>query len=161
VFADAGSMQVKRYKHSATPMADGRVMLLGGSDELDWAGARRSVEIYDPASRRSQPAVSMNRARFKFPSAVAVAANGTLVVAGGGRRVEVFDLRQAQFSVAAGSLGDAWYYATATPLADGRVLIAGGYNESLDPTNRVWIYRPPGPTKNALSRHQQSMSGGT
>jgi len=75
-------MQASRYKHSAAPLEDGRVMILGGSDKRDWDGRRQSVEIYNPASGRSQLIATMNRARFKFPNAVAVAGNGNVIVSG-------------------------------------------------------------------------------
>jgi hypothetical protein len=142
-FSEAGQMQAPRYKHSAVSIEDGRVMILGGSDERDWDGRRQSVEIYDPASSRSQPIAPMNRARFKVPNAVAIAMNGKVIVGGGSRRVEVYDHHANRFVVSGGSVEDEWFYATATPLADGRVFIAGGYNDSLHPTNQTWIYQPP------------------
>lgn len=142
-FAAAGQMQASRYKHSAALLANGRVMLLGGADERDWDGRRQSVEIYNPASGRSQLIAPLHRARFKFPQAVAVTASGVVVVGGSGRRVEVFDEARNQFSVSGGSLDDEWFYATATALSDGRVFIAGGYNDALSPTSQVWLYQPP------------------
>ncbi|MGH9754028.1 MAG: kelch repeat-containing protein [Blastocatellia bacterium] len=142
-FTEAGQMHASRYKHSAVSIGDGRVMILGGSDERDWDGRRQSVEIYDPASGRSRMIAPMNRARFKFPNAVAIAVNGKVIVGGGGRRVEVYDYNANRFMVSGGSVADEWFYATATPLPDGRVFIAGGYNDSLQPTNQTWFYQPP------------------
>lgn len=151
LFTEAGQMQVDRYKHSAVLLEDGKVMILGGSDERDWDGRRQSVEIYNPASSRSQFITPMNRARFKFPNAVAVAGNGKVIVSGGGRRVEIYDYSANRFMVSGGSVEDEWFYATATPLPDGRVLIAGGYNDSLHPTNQAWIYQPPDEAKTKLA----------
>jgi len=142
-FTELGLMQAPRYKHSAVSLNDGRVMILGGSDERNWDGRRQSVEIFDLASNRSQFITPMNRARFKFPNAVAIAVNGKVIVGGGGRRVEVYDGNANRFMVSGGSVEDEWFYATATPLPDGRVFIAGGYNDSLYPTNQTWIYHPP------------------
>jgi hypothetical protein len=149
-FTEAGQMQVSRYKHSAVSLEDGRVMILGGSDERDWNGRRQSVEIYAPANGLSRLIAPMNRARFKFPNAVAIAANGKVIVAGGGRRVEVYDYDANRFTVSGGSVEDEWFYATVTPLLDGRFFIAGGYNDSLSPTNQTWIYQPPDSAKTKL-----------
>jgi hypothetical protein len=149
-FTEAGQMQAGRYKHSAVSLEDGRVMILGGSDERDWDGRRQSVEIYDPANGRSRLIAPMNRARFKFPDAVAIAVNGKVIVGGGGRRVEVYDYNANRFMVSGGTVEDEWFYATATPLPNGGVFIAGGYNDSLYPTNRTWIYHPPDSAKTKL-----------
>lgn len=73
----------------------------------------------------------------------ALAVYGQLVVGGSGRRIEVYDYSANRFAVSGGSLEDEWVYATATPLQDGRVFIAGGYNDSLYPTKQTWIYQPP------------------
>jgi hypothetical protein len=142
-FTLAGQMQTRRYKHSAVLLSNGTVLLLGGADERDWSGRRSTVEIYDPLENTSQIAGSMNRGRFKFPNAVVLSIHNEIVVAGGGRRVEVFDRANAQFKLSAGSLGDEWFYSTATPLANGSVFIAGGYNSSLVSTPQTWTYQPP------------------
>jgi len=150
-FEAAGQMQIRRFKHSAVLLEDGKVLLLGGADEREWSGRRNSVEIYDPLKNASQVVGSMNRARFKFPNAVVLLNNGAIVVGGSGRRVEVFDRANSDFKVSGGSLEDEWFYATATPLPDGRVFIAGGYNSSLMPTPQTWLYQPPTPRTASIS----------
>jgi hypothetical protein len=143
-FSEAGPLLASRYKHAAVRLEDDRVLLLGGSDERDWDGRRNSVEVYDPGSGHSQFVAPLHRARFKFPSAVVVTPQGGVLVGGAGRRVEIYDAARDRFTVSGGSVEDEWFYATATALADGRVLIAGGYNSSLYPTDQAWLYQPPG-----------------
>ncbi len=150
-FKAAGQMQTRRFKHSAVLLADGKVLLLGGADEREWSGRRNSVELYDPLKNSSQIVGNLNRARFKFPNAVVLSNNGEIIVGGGGRRVEVFDRANSDFKVSAGSLEDEWFYATATPLPDGRVFIAGGYNDSLMPTPQTWLYQPPMPKTTSMN----------
>jgi hypothetical protein len=53
----------------------------------------------------------------------------------------VFDPRTGRF-VGAGSFPTPLYYATATPLGDGRVLISGGYDKRPQATNRTCIFTP-------------------
>jgi hypothetical protein len=142
-FKAAGQMQTRRFKHSAVLLDDGKVLLLGGADEREWTGRRNSVELYDPLKNSSQIVSNLNRARFKFPNAVVLSNNGEIIVGGSGRRVEVFDRASGDFKVSAGSLEDEWFYATATPLPDGRVFIAGGYNDSFMSTPQTWLYQPP------------------
>jgi hypothetical protein len=45
------------------------------------------------------------------------------------------------FATATGEVADEYQSATATAIADGRVLIAGGYNPSIDPTASTWLFR--------------------
>jgi len=33
-------------------------------------------------------------------------------------------------------------FATTVPLADGKALVAGGYDENIDLTNNAWLYVP-------------------
>ena len=75
---------------------------------------------------------------------------GNINPAAGGPRVEVYDYSANRFMVSGGSLEDEWFYATATPLQDGRVFIAGGYNDSLYPTNQTWIFQLPDSAKTKL-----------
>jgi hypothetical protein len=147
-----GQMQVSRYKHAGVLLADGTVLLLGGADERDWGGRRQSVEIYDPVSGTSRLITPLNRARFKLLYAVAVTPGGDVIVSGGGRRIEVYAAGADRFALGAGSLSDEWFYATATALPDGRVFIAGGYNDSLNPTNQTWMYQPPDKATPKLAR---------
>ena len=152
-FQPDGQMQASRYKHSAVLMPDGKVFLLGGADERDWSGRRNSVEVYDPAKHASQIVGNMNRARFKIPNSVVLLSGEKIIVGGAGRRVEIFDKATGSFLVSSGSLEDEWFYATATPLPDGRVFIAGGYNNSLIPTTQTWLYQPQALTAQILPEY--------
>jgi hypothetical protein len=145
-FTPAGSMSMVRFKHSAALLADGRVIILGGSNERMWMGRYWGAEIYDPTTGKFTPAGHMMAARYKIRDAVVPLRDGKVLVAGGGGRLEVFDPATGLFAAVRGGVGSSKLYATATMLSDGSVLIAGGYSgESLGnlPANSsVWIYRP-------------------
>jgi len=83
----------------------------------------------------------LNGARFKLADAVASLRNGGLVVGGGNAVVERFDGKRLSFSKTA-ELPDSYYFATATPLGDGRVLIAGGYDDRIAATDGAWVFSP-------------------
>ena len=130
-FSPTGSMATARGFHTATLLADGRVLIVGGAPEgLEWTvRCLASAEIYDPttgtfsptgsmttggrcphrdpARRRSRPDHRRRRQRWKLASA------------------ELYDPTTGTFS--RDRLDDRRAHLhTATLLADGRVLIAGG-----------------------------------
>ncbi len=128
-FTLTGRMLAPRHKHAAVRLADNSVLIVGGSDNRDWRGQLRDAERYDPAAGRFVPAGRTALERFKLTGAVALLADGRVLVAGGGARAEVYDPADGTFALAGGSLGAARYFAAAAPLRDGRVLVTGGYAE--------------------------------
>jgi Galactose oxidase, central domain/Kelch motif len=141
-FTETGSLATARYKHTAGLLPDGRVLIAGGSDERDWHGTLSSAEIYDARTGKFTPTSSMNDSRFKLPHEAVALPSGKLLIAGGSKRVEVFDPASAKFAVAPGEMSDAWHFMTETKLGDGSVLLAGGYPDNDQGTAQAWIYRP-------------------
>ncbi len=145
-FVMTGTMSLPRYKHSAATLPDGRVLILGGSDARMWEGRYASAEIYDPVVGKFTATANLNTARYKIRDAVVTLPNGKILVAGGGARLEVFDPTTGIFAPVAGSLGTTRYYATATLLENGEVLILGGYLSDERPGMAAdlsaWLYKP-------------------
>lgn len=145
-FTPAGEMTVVRHKHAAVLLPNGKVLVVGGSNNRDWRGEYSSAELYDPAHGTFQATGSMSLVRFKLPSAAVLLHNGKVLVAGGGERAEVYDPATEMFSTAAGNLGAARFFASATLLANGQALITGGYfnapDGGLPSTANAWIYEP-------------------
>ncbi len=81
----------------------------------------------------------LSQARFKVPDAVVVTPSGAVLAAGGAQVVERF--RSGRF-VPVARLDAARYYSTATLLRDGALLVVGGYDQSITPTARSFLYRP-------------------
>lgn len=145
-FVLTGAMTTARYKHSAALLPDGRVLILGGSDARMWAGRYASAEIYDPMSGKFTASANLQTARYKIRDAVVALPNGKILVAGGGARPEVFDPATGIFAPVAGSLSVTRYYATATLLLNGEVLILGGYlgdgQGKMAADLSAWLYKP-------------------
>jgi len=141
-FTDTGRMATARYKHTAGQLPDGRVLVAGGSDERDWSGNLSSAEVYDPKTGRFSPASPLINSRFKLPEEAVALESGQLLIAGGNKAVEVFDLAAGKFAVAAGEISGPWHFMTETKLKDGSVLLAGGYANDDRATAQTWIYKP-------------------
>jgi Galactose oxidase, central domain/Kelch motif len=143
-FKPTGNMLTPRYKHAAALLADGRVLIVGGSDNRDWRGKYASAEIYDPATGRFSVAGKMAYPRYKLRDGVVRLRDGRVLIAGGAERPELFDPASRMFREVTGSVGNCLHFSTTTLLSDGTVLIAGGYGE--DPgaggVATAWLYRP-------------------
>ena len=140
-FAPTADMTIVRHKHAATALADGRVLVTGGSDPRDGRGQYASAEIYDPGKGRFTAVGDMGARRFKIQRAVVLLPNGEVLLAGGAAQAELYEPSSNTFRPAKGSLGAALAFTTATALKDGRVLIVGGYDPSIQATASAWLYR--------------------
>ncbi len=127
---------------TATLLKDGRVLVVGGGDRAP--GFQAGAEIYNPRRNRWSRA-----APLPAPRAFHVAQllhNGQVLVAGGindhGSLASawLYDPGKNRWR-AAGSLTPA-YREAATPLADGRVLVAGGQRYQGPPVANATIYSP-------------------
>lgn len=139
-FARVGRLRVARHKLAAATLRDGTVLVIGGSGAGDFSGRYATAEIFDPRRGRSLRLVRMAEPRFKLRDAVVRLPSGRVLVAGGGRTVEIYDPKARRFRKV-GRVGTPLSFATATVLGDGRVLIAGGYDDRIAVTSRVWVYR--------------------
>lgn len=140
-FTAAADLTVRRHKHDALLMDDGKVLIVGGSDERDSQGAYTTVEIYDPRTNRTRRIGDMNSSRYKLQGTTILLPDGRILIAGGSTNAEIFDPRLNTFIVTRGSYGSPRHFSTATLLENGNVLITGGYNDRLTVSPNAWIYK--------------------
>lgn len=141
-FTAAGDLTVKRHKHEAVKLSDGRVLILGGSDERDGDGAYRNAEIFQPSNGRFTALKNnMQAARYKLQGTAIVLNDGKVLIAGGATRAEVFDPATDSFSFAEGEMGTKLLFSAATLLKSGQVLITGGYTDGPVVSSNAWLYR--------------------
>jgi len=152
-FTPTGSMTGGRDFNTATLLADGRVLLAGGSSgsQQDVGPEARediaTAEIYDPRTGTFAPTGSLIDGR-QYHTATLLSDGRVLVVGGGGdytnrlflASAELFDPTKGTFT-AAGPLAAARTYLAATVLDDDRVLVSGGYG-AVGPLASAEIYDP-------------------
>ncbi|WP_437290832.1 kelch repeat-containing protein [Sorangium sp. So ce406] len=161
-----------RTEHTATLLQDGRVLLAGGSEEIDdQPGKLRSLthaELFDPGSGTWQPASPMNIARYSHTATLLQ--DGRVLVAGGRNQqgtelpdsAELYDPASDRWMLVEPMLAPRQAH-TATLLLNGQVLVAGGYSpdgvldgaEVFDPGSGGWL--PLGAMISARSVHTATL----
>ncbi len=142
IFQPAAALTIKRHKHDAVLLRDGRVLISGGSDERDSRGAYKSIEIFEPKTGRFRKVTDTVSARYKLNGAVVLLDNGNVLLAGGSDTAEIFDPATSMVSAVDGAFGSQRLFSTATLLKDGRVLITGGYDAATRVGQGAWIFEP-------------------
>lgn len=124
-FTRIGQLASGRDSHTATRLADGRVLVVGGNVALSGAPLAELVDPRDGSVRAAGPLQ-----RFRYRHAVVALADGRALVVGGLNRdsVELFDPHSGSFRLVAARMAHVREFPSATLLADGRVLICGGYH---------------------------------
>ncbi len=140
-FGAGPELGVARHKHDAVALADGRVLVLGGSDPRDRV-RYTSAELYDPARNAFAPTASLRLPRFKLRDTAVRLRDGRVLVAGGGRHAEVFDPRANLFRAVPGDLGEGYSFASSALLANGDALVIGGYDDRMRNSDGIWRFRP-------------------
>lgn len=151
-----GSLIAGRYTHTATLLANGKVLAAGGAG----IGATyvSSAELYDPGSGTWSSAGSMSFTRAAFTSTLLP--NGQVLVVGGSNpnplnTTEVYDPNANAWSPAATIPNGGREYHTATMLPSGLIVVAGGdgvaylaSTASYDPGVGTWASAGPTTTFN-------------
>ena len=128
-FTRTASMADARSHFTATLLANGKVLVVGGINRTSNMGLLATAELYDPVTGKWSRTGSMTFGRSDF--AATLLADGRVLVAGGGdNSAELYDPATGNF-VPAGKMVMARLAQTATPLEDTRVLIAGGNDATL------------------------------
>lgn len=147
-WACVGTTDLQRTYHTATQLADGRVLVVGGSPAAS-GSALASAVIYDPATRSWSGAGTLTTARYQHTATLLP--SGKVLVSGGVgtsplASAELYDPAGNSWSPA-GSFSAARCLHAATLLPNGKVLLSGGLDastlslastESYDPGSNSW-----------------------
>jgi N-acetylneuraminic acid mutarotase len=151
VVSTTGSLDVKRFYHTATLLANGKVLVAGGvaisGISIGAVGyPTNGAQLYDPATGQWTPTAPMTTKRYWHTATLLP--SGEVLVAGGfdgagtSAQAELYDPATASWTVTM-ALHSAREQHTATLLANGMVLVAGGFGggntaELFDPVHGTW-----------------------
>lgn len=139
-FEPTASMGLARYKSAAVSLPHGNVMIIGGSSDADGARTFASTELYDPDAERFSPGPRMRWPRYKLAGSVVSLPDGSVLVAGGADRAERFDPDSRRFAEVDGHLGGDRLFLAAAPIGNREILLTGGYDDLIVPTDRAWVF---------------------
>lgn len=172
-FSPAGTLRAPHSVHTSTQLQDGRILIAGGQSAPFTDRAREpstSVELYDPSSGTFSLAAPLSEARALHRAVLLN--DGSVLITGGedGRDNGLHSLASAELYqpvpngpgsfTSAGNMTVPRQAHSATLLADGTVLIAGGYDGVATRAfqNSAELYNPTGhsflPTGSLTHRRQ-------
>ncbi len=141
-FIPVGDMLVRRHKHDAVLLRDGRVLISGGADERDNEGVYNSTELFEPSTGIFTAGPAMKRPRYKHQGTTVLQPNGQVLLAGGAPEAETYDPISRTFTIVAGDVRMAGQFSAVAPLKGGGALVTGGYGNGTGPRASAWIYLP-------------------
>ena len=155
-----GLLATRRVGHTATLLPDGRVLVVGGGPFVLKDGAS-SAELYDPNSGTWTATGNLGQLREEHTATLLH--DGTVLVTGCGEnyngrnptaKAELYDPTSGSWTPVGDMLENHGRGCSTTLMADGRVLVAGGSNDTgvsasalaeaelYDPNTRAWTTAP-------------------
>lgn len=141
-FNAGAAMSVVRALHTATALADGRILVVGGVADNVTSVATAGGEIFDPFTGAWSPIAPMSVARAGHAAELladgrVLVVGGTPSFAGGGTALgpvlnatwntgEVYDPATDSWTAVSNTMADRRLLPTATRMNDGRVLVVSG-----------------------------------
>lgn len=159
--AIAAKMTVPRAMHTATTLADGKVLVTGGTSTNAFPGpALNTAEIYDPVAGTFRELTARLRSP-RVQHTATLLADGKVLLAGGQAdtndgdgvaTAELFDPTTQTFTSLAASMASPRGGHAATLLPSGKVLLVGGFNRGAGTLKSdAELYDPVARTFAALS----------
>ena len=127
-----------RVKHGLALLADGRVLVVGGATDTEGRERLATTEIIDLANRDVVAGPELTQGEYKLDGAIAVLTDGRVVIPSGDG-LDVFDPATGRMTHLSATTYDARSFRTVTPVGERQVLVAGGYDDAITPTDQAVV----------------------
>jgi len=117
--------------------------VVGGATDTEGRRRLRSSEVVDVGSGTVTAGPDLSEGEYKLDGAVATLADGRIVV-GGGSALEVYDAAASEVHRVEVPSYDARSFRTVTAVGPDSVLVLGGYDASIEPTDAAYLVTVPG-----------------
>jgi len=135
------TLKIGRVKHAALGLAGGELLVVGGSTTIEGNVMLDSTELVDLDSGVSA-GPRLSEGEYELEDAVAALPDGRVVIAGG-HRIDVYDPANRSMTVLEEPALPRLSFRTASLLDVHTVLLAGGYDASIVPTDRAVVVAIP------------------
>ncbi len=129
-----------RVKLGVAPLPEGRLLVVGGATDTEGHERLASTEILDLPHGTLEPGPELIQGEYKLDGAIAVLPDGRVVIPSGDG-LEVYDPATNRLTSLPDTTYDARSFRTVTALGPDRVLVAGGYDDAINPTDQAVVVR--------------------
>jgi hypothetical protein len=134
-----------RLKHGVAALDDRRMLVVGGATETDGRERLATTEVVDLVAGSVRPGPILPEGEYKLDGAVAVIDDGRVVMPSGSG-LAVFDQRTGRLTSLPATTHHARSFRTVTAIGHNQVLVAGGYDDAIRPTDEADVVTVPRPT---------------
>lgn len=131
-----------RVKLGAVAIGAGRVFVVGGATDTEGRGKLSSSELVDVSAGTVTAGPELSEGEYKLDGAVATLPDGRVVV-GGGSALEVYDADVGSVRRVEVPSYDARSFRTVTTVGPDAVLVLGGYDAGIVPTDAAYLVLIP------------------
>jgi hypothetical protein len=143
------TLMVGRVKHAALGLKGGELFVVGGSPTVEGRVLLDSTELVDLDSGRASAGPRLSEGEYKLDGAVAALPDGRVVIAGG-HRIDVYDPTNRSMTVLGDPTLPRLSFRTVSVLDAHTVLLAGGYDASIVPTDQTVVVAIPSRPSNRV-----------
>ena len=131
-----------RVKHGVVALDDRRVLVAGGATGTDSNERLASTEVLDLEAGSARPGPRLSLGEYKLDGALAVLDDGRVVLPSG-PGLAVFDQDSGRLVALPVASYDTRSFRTLTSVGNNQVLVAGGYDDGIIPTDQAILVTVP------------------